>query len=137
MISAVGTTQPRDTLDLSDEYAQPSNEVERKLTEIWAHLFEVDRVGLDDDFFELGGDSLPAATLVGELNPAFGIEFKQSQLLAINTPRKFAALIATAQSVGAKELPSNLTSINRDGSKSTSRHSPEVRERAVRCILVA
>lgn len=39
-------------------YRAPRNEVERLLADIWARVLDVERVGIDDDFFELGGASL-------------------------------------------------------------------------------
>ncbi|WP_449224190.1 MupA/Atu3671 family FMN-dependent luciferase-like monooxygenase [Amycolatopsis speibonae] len=51
--------------DLSDvrpeattEYAPPTNETERLVTDVWRDVLGVDRVGVDDSFFELGGNSL-------------------------------------------------------------------------------
>ncbi|MFI9157565.1 MupA/Atu3671 family FMN-dependent luciferase-like monooxygenase [Kitasatospora aureofaciens] len=51
--------------DLSDArprsataYAPPTNETERLVTDVWREVLGVERVGLDDSFFELGGNSL-------------------------------------------------------------------------------
>ncbi|MCI5077990.1 phosphopantetheine-binding protein [Oricola sp.] len=112
----MGQRKPRDFLDL-DEYVPPSSTLEQKLTEIWADIFELDRVGVEDDFFELGGDSLVAEGLAIALGSTFNIAFKQSQLLDINTPRKLAVLVAGLQGKAPSELPGNLTSINAEGNK--------------------
>jgi aryl carrier-like protein len=40
-------------------------EVERSLASLWQEVLGVDQVGLHDDFFQLGGDSMHAITLVG------------------------------------------------------------------------
>jgi thioesterase domain-containing protein/acyl carrier protein len=45
----------------------PIAELERDLVEIWARLLRVDQVGLDDDFFDLGGHSLLGVELVYEI----------------------------------------------------------------------
>ncbi len=47
--------------------AARANELERSLVEIWQRLLRVDHVGLDDDFFDLGGHSLLGVELVYEI----------------------------------------------------------------------
>lgn len=46
--------------ELTTAYVAPRNETEARIAEIWSDLLEVDNVGIEDDFFELGGDSLHA-----------------------------------------------------------------------------
>ena len=104
-------------MDLVDDYAAPSSETERKLADIWADVFELDRVGLDDDFFELGGDSLMAEMLVTALRGSFEFEFKQSQFLDINTPRKIAKFIDKHEASPAGRTPDNLVAVNPQGTK--------------------
>ena len=44
-------------------YAEPTNQIERQLCEAFEKALSVDRVGIDDDFFELGGDSIRVRSL--------------------------------------------------------------------------
>jgi amino acid adenylation domain-containing protein len=46
------------------EYVSPRNETEELLAGIWREVLKVDRVGVTDNFFEIGGDSLRVITLV-------------------------------------------------------------------------
>ncbi len=56
---------PDDTRDAVEvEYRAPGTAAERALAEVWARVLGVDRVGADDDFFELGGDSILAIQVV-------------------------------------------------------------------------
>ena len=57
--------------ELSGEYAAPSNDAERKIASVWEELFRLDKVGVHDNFYELGGDSLIAFSLVSELQKHF------------------------------------------------------------------
>jgi thioester reductase-like protein len=66
-----GRKYPR--TEMSSEYAAPSNEAERKIASIWEELFRIDKVGMNDNFYELGGDSLIAFSLVSELQKHFVI----------------------------------------------------------------
>jgi amino acid adenylation domain-containing protein/non-ribosomal peptide synthase protein (TIGR01720 family) len=52
----------------TDRYRAPSTAVEELLVGIYAQVLDVERVGVDDSFFELGGDSLSAMRLVAAVN---------------------------------------------------------------------
>ena len=52
-------------------YEEPADENEMAVAEIWKRLLEQNNVGRNDDFFELGGDSLIAIALVSELEELF------------------------------------------------------------------
>ena len=104
----------RALLELTAPYAAPSSDAEARMAGLWADVLDLDSIGLDDDFFELGGDSLVAATLVGAIKAAFGVDVKESQLPELNTPRKLLTLVADDFG-GRKSLPSNVVAINPGG----------------------
>ncbi|KPC83916.1 non-ribosomal peptide synthetase [Streptomyces sp. NRRL S-4] len=72
---------------------EPGTERERLLCAVLAEAFEVERVGVDDDFFALGGDSITAITISSRLR-AVGLGLRPRDLLA---RRSFAALAASAE----------------------------------------
>ncbi|WP_255327722.1 non-ribosomal peptide synthetase, partial [Nocardia sp. 348MFTsu5.1] len=55
------------------EFREPGSSVEVVLAGLFAQVLGVERVGLDDDFFALGGDSLAATRLVARVNAALGV----------------------------------------------------------------
>ncbi|WP_344251866.1 amino acid adenylation domain-containing protein, partial [Actinoplanes campanulatus] len=54
----------------NDRYVAPRTPGEQRMAAIWAHALKLERVGVEDDFFELGGDSIRAVSLVGALQAA-------------------------------------------------------------------
>lgn len=79
--------------DLDAPYVAPSSPLEQAITEIWCELLELDQVGLDDDFFELGGTSLLALRFVRLLAERTGHEPGIAQLFGRTTPRSLSALL--------------------------------------------
>ncbi len=58
-------------INLSASYIAPTNPVEQKLAGIWQEFFGIHPIGIEDDFFELGGDSLKAMTVGARIQKAF------------------------------------------------------------------
>lgn len=72
---------------------------------IFTAELQVPSVSLDDNFFDLGGDSLMAETLVLAVQRRFGVKLQTSVLLEAQTPREFGRLIASLVPVHpAREL---------------------------------
>ena len=59
----------------TSEYKAPSNDFELSLSVVWQKLLKLERVGVTDNFFDLGGDSLMTVLLVHEMELASGIKF--------------------------------------------------------------
>lgn len=79
--------------ELSAAHVAPSTDLERAITQIWSELLEVDDIGVDDDFFELGGTSLLALRFVRLLAERTGHEPGIAQLFGRTTPRSLTALL--------------------------------------------
>lgn len=58
---------PAQRPDLASPYVAPRTEAERVIAAAWCAVLNLERVGLDDNFYELGGDSLSLVTLVSRL----------------------------------------------------------------------
>jgi acyl carrier protein len=52
----------------ADRYRAPASPLEETLADIYAQVLGLDRVGVDDSFFDLGGDSLSAMRLIAAIN---------------------------------------------------------------------
>jgi len=58
----------------SATYVAPKDDFERKIAEIWKEALKLDRVGLNDNFFDLGGNSLNVIQVSGKLKEVTGHE---------------------------------------------------------------
>jgi amino acid adenylation domain-containing protein len=83
--------------ELATPYTAARDDVERELATLWTELLDVDRVGVRDDFFELGGDSLVATRMVAEAERRFGVRIGISRLLGAATVANLAAVIRAAE----------------------------------------
>jgi len=70
--------------------AAPPIDVEGKLIDVWQQRLKISSIGVDDDFFSLGGNSLLAIALVAEVNRAFGSKLPVSSLFRDGTIRSMA-----------------------------------------------
>lgn len=83
----------------SKPYIAPRNEQEATICSLMASLLQIERVGITDDFFEIGGDSLLVTQLAIRLRQTYQTEFPLTQLFTHRTPEAIALLLATSPSV--------------------------------------
>ena len=83
----------RATRQCDTEYRAPSSATEQLVCDLWSELLDLDRVGVDDDFFELGGNSLRAIDLISVTDMTFEIELPVRSLLYNPTVEEFAIAV--------------------------------------------
>ena len=85
----------------------PAPGPETELARLFADLLHVDRIGADDHFLELGGDSLLLARLQGHIEQDLGTRVEMNDLVTDPTVSGLARLIprATTAGVAAPSLP--------------------------------
>ncbi|MDB5771574.1 MAG: amino acid adenylation domain protein [Burkholderia sp.] len=76
--------------DTEHAYVAPRDRVEQQLVEIWEEVLEVAPIGVHDDFFDLGGDSLLAVTLVVQIERKFRKSLPVATLFRNPTIEKLA-----------------------------------------------
>jgi non-ribosomal peptide synthase protein (TIGR01720 family) len=74
------------------EWMAPRTPTEQRLAAIWAQLLQRERIGLDDNFFALGGDSILSIAVVARAREA-GLEVTTRQLFEYQTIRALATVI--------------------------------------------
>jgi amino acid adenylation domain-containing protein/non-ribosomal peptide synthase protein (TIGR01720 family) len=81
--------------DVSTSFEAPRTPVERLLAQVWCRVLRRERVGIHDNFFEIGGDSILALQIVGQARRA-GVRLTPRQMFQQQTIAGLAAVAATA-----------------------------------------
>jgi thioesterase domain-containing protein/acyl carrier protein len=97
----------------------PRDEIERDLAAIWKEMLGLQQVSIDDDFFELGGQSLIAMRLFNRIRKEHGVELPLSVLFQAPTIAATAALLretkgmaAIAPSAGGVDVPTQASAVD-------------------------
>jgi FkbH-like protein len=75
---------------LAGRAREPATDTQRKLTLLWQELLNIDKVGVEDDYFALGGTSLLAAQMFAEIAKRFGVRLPLTTILDCPTIRELA-----------------------------------------------
>ncbi len=97
--------EPDVSMQLANQYVAPRNAIEKILTPIWEKVLRLDRVGIDDNFFALGGDSIRSIQVVG-LAKEQGLTLPMEQLYQSGTIRLLAQTLggSLSDSIEINEL---------------------------------
>jgi thioesterase domain-containing protein/acyl carrier protein len=101
----VVVVRPLDGLDARElapvtrtvESSAPNQTVECALTDWWQEMLGVESVGLDDDFFGLGGHSLVGVRLFAKIKKTYGVDLQLPMLFEARTVRQLAEMIRKAK----------------------------------------
>ena len=83
--------KPEENIKISTEYQPPRNEREEKLVDIWKDVLAIDQVGVNDSFFEIGGNSMKIISMVSQINDEFDAELGVVDLFRLTTISEVAA----------------------------------------------
>ncbi|HLP46384.1 MAG TPA: amino acid adenylation domain-containing protein, partial [Candidatus Kapabacteria bacterium] len=88
---------PGPVADSSGEYLPPRTEIEKKLVEIWENVLGVKKIGINDNFFAVGGDSIKTIQIASRLNTA-GYRLQMKDIFNYPTISQLASLVKLEQS---------------------------------------
>nr|WP_304441401.1 non-ribosomal peptide synthetase [Mycobacterium sp. 852014-52450_SCH5900713] len=86
----------------TDSYRAPATPVEGILAEIYARVLGLARVGVEESFFDLGGDSLTAMRLVAAVNAGLDAQLSVRAVFEAPTIRRLAPLLAAGDGAPAR-----------------------------------
>jgi len=91
--------------DSTKSYVPPRNDLEGLICGIWEKFFRIKLIGIHDNFFDIGGDSLLAVQLTARMADTLGIELAPHSLLASPTIAGLAETIGRAKAASAQSQP--------------------------------
>ena len=81
----------------------PRTQLERLVAELWCSLLKIDSAAIDDDFFELGGDSLAAMRFAARVAKETGMNVNVRAVFDHPTIRDFA--VALSEDIASEPIP--------------------------------
>ncbi|RIU88107.1 condensation domain-containing protein, partial [Oceanobacillus picturae] len=89
---------PEPTLDMTlYEYEAARNEVEEKLVQIWSDVLGIEKVGINDSFFDLGGHSLKATVVISKIHKELKRELPLKELFQSPTIKELSKFIEATE----------------------------------------
>ena len=112
---------PEACADQARAYVEPTNAVERALCAIWKEILVLDKVGIHDNFFEIGGDSILAVEIANRVERSLGLHLSFKQFIATPTVAGVAAYLKSEHDEvpGGLRMPADTE--QREGSRAASR----------------
>jgi len=89
---------------MQQAYEAPHSELEQQLAAIWAEVLRLPRVGLNDNFFEVGGYSLLAIQITSRVQAELGLEVPLAQLFQTESLRAYAEAAAGCRAGSAADF---------------------------------
>ncbi|MFK8103154.1 MAG: non-ribosomal peptide synthase/polyketide synthase, partial [Saprospiraceae bacterium] len=88
---------PDESYLLANEYVAPRNELEEQLVAIWTKLLKLERIGIYDNFFDIGGHSLLVTKLMSVIKKEMGLSIPMKILFQVSCIADFAEYIKLIQ----------------------------------------
>ncbi len=104
---SVSRGSDKTNLNLQEEYLSANNDVEQKLVDIWEQAFRIQPIGIKDNFFSLGGNSLMATSMVAQIEKVFNKKFTSSIFLKASTIEELAKIIAQEETIRESAIKIN------------------------------
>jgi acyl carrier protein len=84
---------------------RPRTPIEQRVVDVWREVLGVGHIGLDDDFFAVGGHSLAAMRVLSRIRDAFDVDLPLDVMFVSPTPARVATAIADEQAAAAGSMP--------------------------------
>jgi len=127
--------RPQAASDSQYSYVAPGSDKEKRLAEIWQQILEKERVGIDDNFFDLGGTSLDIIKLNTRIKEEFNKQIPLVSLFKYTTIRTLVQFIAEKET-GKQEEIEILEAIKTGQDKFKGRFKPGVNRTGLEIAVI-
>ena len=90
---------------IKGEYRKPTTDTEVRLCQIWCDALKLKQVGISNDFFEIGGDSLSAVFVLSQILKEFNVSLGLTDLFTTKTIKEIAELIEKKKKEKYEPIP--------------------------------
>ncbi len=94
---------PVPTIETSEELIKPTSNIEKALSQIWSKLLDHEKIGVMNNFFEIGGNSITAIRMVGLIKEQLGVSIEPITLMQYPNIRELASFINSQNGVKMKD----------------------------------
>jgi len=95
---------PEGRPDLEEAYVMPKTEAERIIATVWQEILQIEKVGINDNFFSIGGHSLLIVKIQAKLNEILGKEISIIELFKYPTIKELAQYLIHKTDVDKTEV---------------------------------
>jgi surfactin family lipopeptide synthetase A/lichenysin synthetase A len=87
-----------------EEYIEPETEMEKTIAEIWQEVLNLEKIGIDDNFFDIGGNSLNIMQVNKKVNQVFNTTMSVVEMFRYPTIRLLAQFLSQPREASSGEL---------------------------------
>jgi amino acid adenylation domain-containing protein/FkbH-like protein len=102
---------------LAKKYASPRDAIELELSKIWESVLGIEPIGIEDQFFDLGGHSFLAMRMVARIEKAFGKKLRLATIFMAPTIEKLAAILRDEIREGSVTAGTSLVELQAKGTR--------------------
>lgn len=102
-------------LDSRTEYIKPQSIIQKEIYNVWREVLEKEKIGINDDFYSLGGNSLKAIILVSKLEKVFNKNISMVDFFENLTIRSLEKILEEQKKVCDKQMVNNISVIRHSG----------------------
>ncbi|MCK4260228.1 MAG: hypothetical protein KAX49_14715 [Halanaerobiales bacterium] len=96
--------KPDGKLKTGVEYVAPENTVEETLVEIWSEILQLEKIGTNDNFFDIGGNSMLLIQAFSLINEKYPNKITVPDLFSYSTIKSLAEFIAEGNDTSLKDI---------------------------------